>query len=475
MRTSAARPPLPLPLLLALAAAASAGEGFDAIRERMQRARERVYPALVHIVNVEEYFAGGRRNERVSTGSGFFVDAKGRIVTNFHVAGKAQRLYVTLANRTKVPARLVAGDAYTDLALLEADPAVAFPGGTPAFAELGDSDRVEEGDFVLALGSPLSLARTISFGIVSCRDRALGPLRVAGHETGIFNTWIQTDAAINPGNSGGPLVDLEGRVIGVNTRAGFGYENIGFAIPSNVVREVLRSLLERGRVVRAYVGVTLQRMDEFEQSALAAVGAGVLVADVAENSPAWRAGLRPGFVLVRLRGEPFAARFEEELPALYRRLAALPVGERAVFHVRRPGTEGETAHEVVPEELGRHLGGDAEVKPWGLTVRGITRRMAREMSLPDMAGVMVTGVRANGPAGDGRLQHGDVIRTLDGRAVDDLEAFERLAAERVALRATPVRIAFRRGSLADVTVLRPDYDAELDDESVEPEPGEEEE
>ncbi len=452
-------------LLLLAAGPTAAEDGFQAMRARMQQARDRVYPSLVHILNVEEVFAGGRRRRQVATGSGFFYDARGHIVTNFHVAGRAERLFVTLASRTKIPATLVAGDVYTDLAVLRVDPKLAFPEGNPPFAALGDSGRLAEGDFVMAMGSPLSLSRTISFGIVSCRDRALGALRLAGHETGIFNTWIQTDAAINPGNSGGPLVDLEGEVIGVNTRAGFGYDNIGFAIPSNVVREVVEELLARGKVVRGYLGFTLQQMDEFEDSALAAGAPGVLVAAVAENSPAARAGFRPGDILASLQGEPFEARFEEELPALYRRIAALPVGGPARLGVvtgAAPRTVEE--REVVPEELGRHLGRDAEVREWGLTVRAITKRMAQALGLPDTAGVVVTGARGAGPAGGGRLLRDDVIVAMQGEAVKDLEAFEALAAKLVGERANPIRIALRRGTMLDVTVLRPTYEALPDDE-----------
>ncbi|MCK6461418.1 MAG: trypsin-like peptidase domain-containing protein, partial [Planctomycetes bacterium] len=236
--------PLPLLALLLLPPAAGAEDPLEA---RVLAAKDKVFPALVHIVNVEEGFALGRRQKSVSTGSGFLVDGKGHIVTNYHVAGEGKLLVVTLASKKEVEAKLVAGDPYTDLAVLKVDPVEAFAGSEPVFATLGDSSRLQEGDFVVAMGSPLSLSRSVSFGIISCRERTLDSLEVAGHETGKYNTWLQTDAAINPGNSGGPLVNLAGEVVGVNTRAALLANNIGFAIPSNVVRDVVEALLREGR------------------------------------------------------------------------------------------------------------------------------------------------------------------------------------------------------------------------------------
>ncbi|MHC4971839.1 MAG: trypsin-like peptidase domain-containing protein [Planctomycetota bacterium] len=441
-----------LALLCLLAALAPGEESLAVLRRRMRQAKDRVFPAMVYIVNVEEGFAGGRTQKSVSSGSGFLVDARGHIVTNYHVAGQGKVLVVTLASRHKLEAKLVAGDPYTDIAVLRVDPKLAFPDGKPAFAKFGDSDKLQEGDFVMAMGSPLSLARSVSFGIISCRNRTLGTMRVAGHETGKYNNWLQTDAAINPGNSGGPLVNLEGEVVGVNTLANLAADNIGFAIPSNVVRDVVAALLEHRRVPRSYLGLTLQPTEALENTALAAPREGVLVAAVAAGSPAQAAGIRPGDFVTRLNGAAFAARFVQELPGLYQRISRLPAGESMRLTVRRGGRVLEVT--ARPEALGRHLGRETQVEAWGITVRAITERMKLDLGLADRVGVMVTGVRAGGPA-SGRLERNDIIRTVQGNEVRSLAGFLRLAQESARREDDIVRLVFRRGTILDVTVLRP--------------------
>jgi serine protease Do len=277
-------------------------------------------------------------------------------------------------------------------------------------------------------------------------------MRVAGHETGKYNNWLQTDAAINPGNSGGPLVNLEGEVVGVNTLANLAADNIGFAIPSNVVRDVVAALLKHKRVPRSYLGLTLQPTEALENTALAAPREGVLVAAVAGGSPAQAAGIRPGDFVTRLNGVAFAARFVQELPALYQRISRLPAGESARLTVRRAGRLLEVT--ARPEPLGRHLGRETQVEAWGLTVRAITERMKLDQGLADRAGVMVTGVRAGGPA-SGRLERNDIIRTVQGEEVRSLAGFLRLAEESARRDDDIVRLVFRRGTILDVTVLRP--------------------
>jgi len=448
-----------LAVLGLLAFAVSAEDGLPQLRARMRHAKDRVFPALVHIVNVDEVFTQGRRDRVVSTGSGFFIDADGHIVTNFHVAGQADRLFVTLASKQQVKAELIAGDPYTDLALLRVDPKAAFPDGKPVFAVFGRSGDLDEGDFVMAMGSPLSLARSVSFGIVSCRERVLEDMQLAGQQTGRYNTWLQTDAAINPGNSGGPLVNLDGEVVGVNTRANLAANNIGFAIPSDVVREVVKALKEFKAVPRSDLGVTLQPLDQIADTAFAADAEGVLVAAVDSGSPAERAGMRPGDFILQLNGEPFGARFGEELPRLYRRIAALPAGKPATLVVRRGEQAGEVRLEPVP--LGTGLGRESVIPLWGITVRSITERMARELRLDGTAGVIVSGIRP-GSAASGSLEAGDVIVAVQHKEVADLTAFMALVRESVDRKDTLVRLDLRRGGVRDVTVVRPRYAGEED-------------
>ena len=443
-----------IPVLIFLVALPVAAQ--DSLRDRLQTTRERVFPALVHILNVEEVFRSGRPRKSVSSGSGFFIDAAGHIVTNDHVAGKAKQLIVTLANKTKVPAQLIASDPYTDLAVIKVDPRKAFPDGQVATAVFGDSSKIQEGDFVVAMGSPLSLSRSISFGIISCRDRVLNTMRVRGHETGKYNTWLQTDAAINPGNSGGPLVDLDGRVVGVNTRASFMANNIGFAIPSDVAKEVVRALLEHGRVPRSYLGLTLQPLTEFDDSALATDGEGVLVAAVAAGSPAESAGIKPGDLIESLNGRPFSARFDEELPTLYRRIAGLTRGAPAKIVLKRP-SGGAAEIKISPEELGQDLGLETAITEWGLTVREITKRMALELNLPGTKGVQVTGLRP-GSASAGVLSRDMVLLSMQGREITDLDAFKKIASDLIRKKEKVIRFVLRSGTVVDVAAIQPVYD-----------------
>ncbi len=442
-------------LLGALAATpARAQDGprsLPSLARRMRAAKDGVFPALVHIVNVEENLVRGRRRKSVSSGSGFFIDEKGHIVTNYHVAGQARRLFVTLASRRKVAATIVAGDPYTDIAVLRVDPKVAWPDGKPVFARFADSDRLHEGDFVMAMGSPLSLSRSLSFGIISCRERTLRAMRLAGLETGKYNTWLQTDAAINPGNSGGPLVDLSGRVVGVNTRANLAANNIGFAIPSNVVRDVVAELIRHAKVIRSSLGLTLQPVGALADTALGVAPDGVLVAAVQKHSPAARAGIRAGDFLEALGGVKVAVRFDEELPRVYQRIARLPRDLDTVLTLRRAGRSLRVPVRAVA--LARELGRELPVASWGVTVRGITPAMARELRFETTAGVLVTGVRAGGLAA-GRLERGDVITNVQGVDVTDLAGFLKLVTTSLRAGDRLVRLKVRKGAILDVTVLR---------------------
>jgi serine protease Do len=283
----------------------------------------------------------------------------------------------------------------------------------------------------------------------------LQTMSLAGLDTGKYNTWLQTDAAINPGNSGGPLVNLAGEVIGVNTRANLAADNIGFAIPSNVVRDVVAQLLEHRTVPRASIGVTLQPIGALEDTALRTGREGALVAAVEPGGAAERSGVRPGDLLTHLNDEPFTARFDEELPALYNRIAKLPLDEPATFVIRRGRVTGPVR--VQPEPLGRTLGRESLVSAWGISVRGITERMSRQLGLPDTKGVLVTGVRAGSPA-SGKLERGEIIRNVQGVDVDGLARFLGAAGKSLRAREEFVRLIVRRGTVLDVAVLRPRFD-----------------
>jgi serine protease Do len=293
-------------------------------------------PAVVNISTTEKVrsplgddllgrlFQGPARRPRTALGSGFIVSTDGYIVTNFHVVREAAQIVVRLADQRERSAKMVGGDGKTDLALLKID------GGDLPTLPFGDSDRLEVGEPVLAIGNPFGLEQTVTTGIVSAKERFIG--------SGPYDDFIQTDASINPGNSGGPLVDARGALVGINSaifsQTG-GWAGIGFAIPVNLAKQVLPQLRERGRVVRGYLGVAVGPVtpDTAREERLAAPR-GALVAEVSPGSPAARARVAPGDVIVGLQGEEINGPRD-----LTRRVAGTPPGTAVTLRVARGGQE----------------------------------------------------------------------------------------------------------------------------------------
>jgi len=234
--------------------------------------------------------------------------------------------------------------------------------------------------------------------------------------------WIQTDAAINFGNSGGPLIDLNGRVIGINSRATFGANNLGFAIPINVVKHATQAILKDGHVTRSWIGVTAQALQELENYFGTDRNRGVLISSLDPGSPAAEAGLMAGDIILEVDGRPVSARFVEELPAFYNAIASLPPGTPVTLKVMR--NEQERLVDLVTRPLGQLQGEDFECSEWGLTVRDITRQMQIANQLRDSIGVFVTGVKRVGPADMSGLNQGDVIQSINREPLDNLEAFK---------------------------------------------------
>lgn len=396
-----------LPALLSFAPSAVPAD--SSLESSIRRARDAVFPTLVHIRPVFDTSRNGRKVETMVNGSGVIVSADGLVVTNFHVAGTAKRMVCTLADRSRLTAELVGSDAATDLAVIrlhldELDrPAVPF-------ARFGSCAELEVGDFVMAMGSPLGLTRSLSLGVVSCVDRYLAQMVVGGHlSTGTFNTWIQTDAAINPGNSGGPLVGLDGRIVGINTRGYRGADNLGFAIPVDVVADVVESILADGRVLRSQAGLTCQPLKEMT-GPLSANREGLLVSSVAPGSAADRAGLVAGDIVLEYDGMKLTALFDEDMPGCRRRMAAVGVDRLIDVVVRRNGAR--RSFQVKTEEWRPPADQDLESEEFGLTLRGLTDRERRDRYLREgESGVLVTGVRKGGRAARSHppLRAGDVL------------------------------------------------------------------
>jgi len=394
------------------------------LQRQIFAARDRVLPALVNISPVVRDFSSGKEEKSSVTGSGVVFREGGYVVTNYHVAGEAEEIVCTLWNKERVRATLVGGDPMTDLAVLRLD-FTEYDGAMPPVSRFGDSDKLETGQIVMALGSPFALSRSLSFGVISTTDRYLSEnFRLpSGEASGLFNTWIQTDAAINPGNSGGPLVDLAGNIVGINSRAFMMANNLGFSIPSNVVKQVVDEIIRNGRVERSWIGVAVQPLQELEDFFSAEQG-GVLVSNVENDSPAFESGIRAGDLILEVAGASVSARFYEEIPVFYSRIAAVPIGTDVEIVFQRGGEVQRTTLRTV--EFGRPMGNHYEVKDWGFTVRGITKQMALELRLDSTEGVLVAGVQGGGAAEVAGLAANDVVHRVDGTPVRDLEEFKKL-------------------------------------------------
>src|SRR6266581_1166083 len=283
----------------------------------------------------ERFFRRRPREETRASGSGVIVDAKGYVLTNNHVIENAQDITVRLSDGRKFTAKLVGRDPKTDLAVLKVDAPALLP-----VAELGDSDQLRVGQWAIAIGNPFGLDRTVTVGIVSATAR--NRVGVATYEN-----FIQTDASINPGNSGGPLLNLDGKVIGINTAIVAAGQGIGFSIPINQAREVMRQLIASGRVVRGWLGIAIQDVTD-ELAGTFGVKEGVLVAEVMKGGPAEAAGVRQGDVIVELNGAPI-----KEVPELQRRVAAVAPGQPVrlkVIRERKPVALSVTVTEMPAEE-----------------------------------------------------------------------------------------------------------------------------
>jgi serine protease Do len=356
------------------------------------------------------------RRER-SLGSGVIVSPDGIILTNEHVIRDAAEIVVALADKRELKADIVGADPKTDIAVLKLkERAENLP-----HLKLGDSKTVAVGDIVLAMGNPFGIGQTVTMGIVSATGR--GGLNIEDYED-----FIQTDAAINPGNSGGPLVNVRGEVIGINTailsRSG-GHQGIGFAVPSNMAREVMQQIIEKGRVVRGWLGVSIQPVTPAMAKALKlAEPSGAIVGNVESGSPAARAGLQTGDVIVGVDEEKI-----EDSRQLQLTIARAGPGKRVNLRVVREGkpvtipvTLGELPERA--EEAGRRPGQSGPLE--GVQVDDLTPQLARQLGLPrDTFGVVVTQVQPFSRAAEAGLQRGDVIQEVNREAVTNVATFER--------------------------------------------------
>jgi serine protease Do len=355
----------------------------------------------------------GPETPTAATGSGFIIEPDGMIVTNNHVVEGADKITVTLSDKREFDARLVGNDPATDLALLKID-ATGLP-----VVKFGDSDKVRVGDPVIAVGNPFGLGGTVTAGIVSAKDRSIG--------AGRYDDFLQIDAPINHGNSGGPTFNTKGEVIGVNTAINSptgGNVGIGFAIPSNLVAHVVKELEGQGYVERGWLGVQIQAIDEDLAKSLGLdEPKGALVAQVTPDSPAAKAGLERGDVILEYAGQPIG-----DLRTLTRAVGDTDPGTEAKIVVWRDGGKKTLESEIAQmpgQDQVMAMAGDrqseqSDTPKLGVMLAGLTPDVREQLDLPaGMEGVVITDVQPGSPAAEKGLQRGDVIIEANRKQVSD--------------------------------------------------------
>ena len=406
----------------------------DTLTGSFSRVAEQVEPSVAHIkVYESEVYT------REGTGSGVIINAAGYILTNSHVVSRAIKIRVKLADGSESEAKVIGIDVPTDLAVIKIESAKSLP-----VARMGDSDKLNVGDWVIAIGSPFGLEQTVTAGIISAKDR------ITESGSTAFQQFLQTDAAINPGNSGGPLVNLAGEVIGINTQIATNtgvYNGIGFALPSSTAVDIFNQLIAHGRVRRGFLGINPQEITpQVARINKITDGQGVVVREVtSDTSPAARAGIKSGDVIVSINSQKVKSSRD-----LIRRIASLPVGSTASIGYIRAG-DLRTA-EVKLEERFEESKDQPELKPpsfdprnprglpeksdrakpkptLGVNVRNLTTEIARMRGLEGARGAYVASFDMGSLAEENGLMEDDLIVEFNNKPINSAEEFQRIARE----------------------------------------------
>ena len=380
-----------------------------------------------------------RERKTASLGSGVIVSSSGYILTNSHVIKDADEIKVLLSDKREFQGKVIGTDSKTELAVIKIDvqnlPTIPF----------GDSDKLQVGEVVIAVGNPFGLNQTVTMGIVSAVGRA--NVGIADYED-----FIQTDAAINPGNSGGALVNAKGELVGINTAifsTTGGYQGIGFAIPSNMAKAVMDSLIKTGKVIRGWLGVSIQPLTpELAKQFNLKKEYGALVGDVIENSPAEKAGILRGDVIIEYNGKKV-----DEPYNLRNTVANTPPGETAELKIIRNG-KIETIKVIIDE-----LPTEAPKAPVieyknvlrGISVRELTPELYRQMNISEkIKGVIVAEIGPDSPA-EGKLMEDDIIQEINRKAIANLKDYESTASE-IKPNEIVLLLVFRKGSSVFITI-----------------------
>ncbi|OFZ17343.1 MAG: hypothetical protein A2X86_02495 [Bdellovibrionales bacterium GWA2_49_15] len=369
----------------------------------------------------EKFFRGPHSDKRfrekeekvIGQGSGFLISSDGLIMTNSHVVGEAERIYVKLLDGREFEAKLIGNDPFSDIALIK------IPGNNYPGIAFGDSDQLEVGEWVVAIGNPFGLSHTLTAGVVSAKGRS---------SVGIteYENFIQTDAAINPGNSGGPLVNLDGLVVGMNTAiisGTGGYMGVGFAIPASMAINIKDQLLSHGTVTRGYLGIMIQELtDELVKSFKLERKRGILIADVSKGSPGEKYGLRRGDVLIAIDGRPI-----DDVGTFRNSVSAMKPGDFKEIVVIRNGKEEKIKVKIgkLPEKKA------SPAKPissfyetYGFRVQTLDKNTAKDLGITFEEGVVVTDVDPSSIAAMAGIQRGDLILEVNRKRVTNTAAFD---------------------------------------------------
>ncbi len=383
----------------------------------------------------ERFFEGvPEQRTRHSLGSGIIYDKEGYIITNNHVVERASEIKVKLHDGSEYDAKVIGTDLKTDLALIKIEADKPLPTLT-----LGDSDALQVGEWVVAIGNPFGLEHTVTVGVVSAKGRVIG--------TGPYDDFIQTDASINPGNSGGPLLNTSGEVVGVNTAIVAAGQGIGFATPSNITRRVIEDLRTKGSVVRGWLGVVIQRMSpDLAKSFGLEENTGALVAEIVEDSPAQKAGIKRGDVIIKFNGTEI-----KTMDVLPRRVAATRPGKKATVTILRDGKKKSLKVTIGTLEEKKIAKARFTEEELGITVQEITRDLAEHFDLETREGVIVSDVDRSGPAWEGGIRRGDIVLEVNRQTIKTMKDY-RQALKKYAGKGTVLLLVRRGGNTLYVAI-----------------------
>jgi len=384
-------------------------------RQVVAEAKDKVFPAVVYIKCLQESHELGRKISQEISASGVIISPTGEVLTNWHVVERAVEVRCLLYDGRAMEAAVVGSDKDTDLALIR----LKVPAESPPlpYASLGDSDALREGDFVMAMGAPWGLSRSVSIGIIACRRRFL-----PDHSQ--YSLWLQTDASISPGNSGGPLINTEGEIVGINTLGALVGGNMGFAVPSATIRHIVDQIRRYGKVNWSWTGLQLQPLKDFDKNIYFEGHEGVIVAETDPESPARRAGLQARDRILRIGGRPVTATTDEDLPAIRLALALLPKHQAVAIGLLRDGQP--LTVELEPREKGKVEGEQLDCPRWDFTLREINRFDNPDLFFYRENGVFVFGIKQPGNAAGAGLQTGDILIRIDTEDVSTLDEVRRL-------------------------------------------------